>query len=246
MHTSLVSLAALFVALVANLSPAHGAQQGSLRGISTEILWGPFYPSTHPTYASLSTFITMTTGDSIMFQYSAGTHNVASMSSEQALQDCDMTKSVELYGYGQGYYIWNPPAAGTYYFTCQTAGHCAQGWKLKAVVTGSPPPPTTASPPPRSPSPSPPPPKSPSPSSPPPKKKRKDVCGAIMKDSEQLKGTLLSKSKNVASYKACCKLCGAKKKLCKGFTYGVTKKECSLMKKGAKLAKCSNCLSGVF
>eukprot|EP01001_Neometanema_parovale_P011055 NODE_7295_length_777_cov_44.279817_g7054_i0.p1 GENE.NODE_7295_length_777_cov_44.279817_g7054_i0~~NODE_7295_length_777_cov_44.279817_g7054_i0.p1 ORF type:complete len:188 (+),score=65.55 NODE_7295_length_777_cov_44.279817_g7054_i0:103-666(+) len=88
------------------------------------------------TYSKLTT----ATGQAVLFTWTSGTHTVHQFASVTAYNACDFTGATELKAStvgttaAPGSYTYTA-AAGTHYFGCATAGHCASGQKIEVQVT---------------------------------------------------------------------------------------------------------------
>ncbi|XP_028772460.1 mavicyanin-like [Neltuma alba] len=72
---------------------------------------------------------TFKVGDQLVFKYSSGLHSVVELGSESDFKSCDISNPVNSMSSGNDVVKLNN--AGTRYFACGTAGHCAQGMKVK-------------------------------------------------------------------------------------------------------------------
>ncbi|KAK4282261.1 hypothetical protein QN277_013658 [Acacia crassicarpa] len=75
---------------------------------------------------------TFKVGDQLVFKYSSGLHSVVELGSESDFKSCDISNPVNSMSSGNDVVKLNKP--GTRYFTCGTAGHCAQGMKVKITT----------------------------------------------------------------------------------------------------------------
>ncbi|KAI9076056.1 hypothetical protein K1719_041990 [Acacia pycnantha] len=75
---------------------------------------------------------TFRVGDQLVFKYSSGLHSVVELGSENDFKSCDISNPVNSMSSGNDVVKLNKP--DTRYFTCGTAGHCAQGMKVKITT----------------------------------------------------------------------------------------------------------------
>lgn len=71
-------------------------------------------------------------GDSLSFEYIAGTHNVVQVDRSD-YDACTVTRPMQLYNANK--VIVNLPRPGTYYYICGIKGHCDYGMKVALTVT---------------------------------------------------------------------------------------------------------------
>ncbi|XP_054805539.1 blue copper protein isoform X2 [Prosopis cineraria] len=67
-----------------------------------------------------------------VFKYSSGLHSVVEFGSESDFKNCDISNPVNSMSSGNDVVKLNK--AGTRYFACGTAGHCAQGMRVKITT----------------------------------------------------------------------------------------------------------------
>ncbi|KMT17055.1 hypothetical protein BVRB_2g041160 [Beta vulgaris subsp. vulgaris] len=78
---------------------------------------------------------TFKVGDTLVFKYTPGLHNVAELGSESEYKSCDTSNAANSMSTGND--VVKLDKAGSRYFACGTAGHCSAGMKLKVdVVAG--------------------------------------------------------------------------------------------------------------
>ncbi|XP_054805531.1 mavicyanin isoform X1 [Prosopis cineraria] len=75
---------------------------------------------------------TFKVGDQLVFKYSSGLHSVVEFGSESDFKNCDISNPVNSMSSGNDVVKLNK--AGTRYFACGTAGHCAQGMRVKITT----------------------------------------------------------------------------------------------------------------
>ena len=84
---------------------------------------------------------TVAVGTNVIFKWS-DQHNVYVMPNKAAYDACDFSQATELASTSVNEFTYKASGAGTFYFGCQVAGHCAYAnQKLALTVT---PPPTPA------------------------------------------------------------------------------------------------------
>ena len=71
-----------------------------------------------------------TTGDTLEFTWSSSTHNVYSMASQTAFDDCDFTGATDLGSTSPVTQLLS--GDGPWFFACQVGSHCSSGQKLMA------------------------------------------------------------------------------------------------------------------
>ncbi|WVZ65718.1 hypothetical protein U9M48_015035 [Paspalum notatum var. saurae] len=106
-----------------------------------------------PNYLAWSQKYNFTAGDTLVFNYVVGQHNVYRVT-QDALRSCDPANGT-MGIWATGSDLVNLTVPGDYYFLCNITGHCLGGMKFSVAVAAPPPPPPT---PPTLPPPPPPPP----------------------------------------------------------------------------------------
>jgi plastocyanin len=72
-------------------------------------------------------------GDTLVFNYPEGTHDVVKVETFKEFDECTMTKPImPEYGNGQTKITLDKP--GPHYFICSIPGHCTDGMKIKVLV----------------------------------------------------------------------------------------------------------------
>ncbi|XP_068326375.1 umecyanin-like [Pyrus communis] len=95
------------------------------------------------TYSSWAANHTFKVGDTLVFQFVTGRHDVATLT-KKAYDECSTTDLLGVLNQGPASYNLNE--TGDYYFICTISGHCNDGQKLSIKVTASPAPPPSHSP----------------------------------------------------------------------------------------------------
>ncbi|KAH9609088.1 hypothetical protein KSS87_021848 [Heliosperma pusillum] len=101
----------------------------------------------YDTWAKSQTF---KVGDTLVFKYATGIHDVVELGSESEYKKCDINNAANSFNGGSN--VVKLDKVGTRYFTCGTSGHCIAGMKLMVNVVAADSSPPSSSPP--SPSPS--------------------------------------------------------------------------------------------
>ncbi|XP_009364011.1 mavicyanin-like [Pyrus x bretschneideri] len=86
------------------------------------------------TYSSWAAKHTFKVGDTLVFQFTTGRHDVATLT-KKAYDECSNTDILGVLNQGPASYSLNE--TGDYYFICAFPGHCSEGQKLSIKVTAS-------------------------------------------------------------------------------------------------------------
>ncbi|OAY47159.1 umecyanin [Manihot esculenta] len=141
-----VMVAALAIVILAAVS-LHGADA------ATYVVGDAFgwqNPPNSTFYSSWASSHNFTVGDSLLFNFATGVHDVATVT-EDAYTNCNTGNPLNIVNTGPANVTLN--STGMVYYICTFAGHCNRNQKLAVNVGGSTsstpsPPGTTASPPP--------------------------------------------------------------------------------------------------
>ncbi|XP_068343182.1 mavicyanin-like [Pyrus communis] len=87
------------------------------------------------TYSSWAAKHTFKVGDTLVFQFTTGRHDVTTLT-KKAYDECNNTDILGVLNQGPASYSLNE--TGDYYFICSFPGHCSEGQKLSIKVTASP------------------------------------------------------------------------------------------------------------
>ncbi|XP_057516720.1 basic blue protein [Amaranthus tricolor] len=86
-------------------------------------------------YDSWAKTQTFAVGDTLVFKYTPGLHNVAELGSENEYKSCDTSNAANSMSTGND--VVKLDKVGTRYFACGTSGHCSAGMKLKVNVVAA-------------------------------------------------------------------------------------------------------------
>ncbi|KAB1199397.1 Blue copper protein [Morella rubra] len=131
------NVALLFVVLAAAGEMLHGAEGATEYVVGDDSVWA--IPSDSNFYASWASEHTFSVGDSLVFNFDSGSHDVATVT-QSSFESCDTSNSVTVSSSGPFTFVLN--STGKYYFICTFPMHCSSGQKLAISVkasSGSPP-----------------------------------------------------------------------------------------------------------
>ncbi|KAG0610645.1 hypothetical protein M758_7G081200 [Ceratodon purpureus] len=134
-HTGAAILVALLCCIV-QISNAKSIDVGGKAG------WTIFESSqvTAPNYGAWASSQKFFVGDSLVFKFAAGAHNVWLLKSQAAFQICDFSGAMLLDEGNSGYYTWTATQPGGFYFSCDKGAegvgtHCDYNQKLAIFVS---------------------------------------------------------------------------------------------------------------
>ncbi|WCJ30040.1 Cupredoxin superfamily protein [Euphorbia peplus] len=109
--------------------------------------WGWQNPPNSSFYSSWASSHTFLVGDSLLFNFVTGVHDVATVTAD-AYNNCNKANLLNIQNNGPANVTLN--STGTFYYFCTFSNHCSIDQKLAVTVVGSAstPPVTTAPPPP--------------------------------------------------------------------------------------------------
>ncbi|KAK3129576.1 hypothetical protein QOZ80_6BG0481850 [Eleusine coracana subsp. coracana] len=122
-----------FLLLAAAAAPRHAAA-GTEYAVGDAAGW-----TNGPNYLAWSQNYNFTAGDTLVFNYVQGRHDVYQVT-EDAFRTCEPARKT-LRVWVSGRDLVNLTEPGDYYYICNVEGHCLGGMKLAVSVAAAPPPP---------------------------------------------------------------------------------------------------------